>query len=449
MRWTPLILGVLLMAALAIMPATASAQATGTATKTTAKKATHSGLSTAAKVTGSADRVLPPMPPDLAPLPPMVTGTDGLPVSPKATSSKAGKAPARTSIADKTGPILPPEAAGKRTFPYTGFISTEVVNVRSGPGSFYYTVAQLKKDDKVTVESEDGGWLAVKPLPSLAGLMHKADLALAADGKTGTVSATGARVYVASPMTKRTWCVMMTLKQGDAVKVQGADGDMVRIAPPEGARVYVMSDFVTAGASTVQTAASTFDWGAVEPPKPDATVDEFMRTDAELQAEIQKPVAQRHYEDLMAKYKELGDKAGKTYLKDEAVKRLTYLGSLRDQQAEYLKVQGLGTKLDQTLAELKARQAAAEATKADQVRGAKPEFLATGVVAKMDSLADVDYPIKFKLVDQNNRPIVVLSSSGYDLNKYIGKVVGVRGTKTFLKDWRIYLIAVDELEVLE
>lgn len=71
------------------------------------------------------------------------------------------------------------------------------------------------------------------------------------------------------------------------------------------------------------------------------------------------------------------------------------------------------------------------------------------MVARMESLEDVDYPIKFKLVDQNNRPLVVLKSSTADLNKYVGKVVGVRGTKTYLKDWRIYLISVDEIEALE
>ncbi len=67
----------------------------------------------------------------------------------------------------------------------------------------------------------------------------------------------------------------------------------------------------------------------------------------------------------------------------------------------------------------------------------------------MESLAEVDHPIKFKLVDQNNRPLVVLKSTAYDLTKYLGKIVGIRGTKTYLKEWQIHLVTVDDLEVIE
>jgi peptidoglycan hydrolase-like protein with peptidoglycan-binding domain len=79
----------------------------------------------------------------------------------------------------------------------------------------------------------------------------------------------------------------------------------------------------------------------------------------------------------------------------------------------------------------------------------KPPFQATGVVAPIESLEGVDHPIKFKLVDQRGRPVVVLQSTLYDLNQYAGKAVGVRGTRTYLPAWQTYLITVDDLEILE
>jgi len=448
MRWTQFIVGFALAGWLAMLPAVASAQPTGTAAKPLpAKKPLRAPTAAPAKAAATAvERVLPPsLPADLAPLAPAARAP-AIPAMPPSTRSPAP----RTGLADKGGlPGLPPEApAVKKVFPYMGYISADAVNIRSGPGPFYYVLATLKKDERVTVESEEDGWLALRPLPGVFGLMRKGDLALAADSKSATVAAPAARVYSSSPSAKRHWCVMMALKQGESVKVLAVEGDMVRIAPPEGARVYVVSEFVMAGSASLspESAIASMD---IKPPTPDPLVDEFDKTTAALMAELAKPVGERHYEDFFAKFKELGEKSDKGYLKQAAAQRIAYLNTLRDQQSEYLKVAGLGTKLDQTLADIKAKRVAEETAKADEKKAARPEFLATGLVAKMESLADVDYPIKFKLVDQQNRPIVVLSSTAFDLNKYVGKVVGVRGTKTYLKDWRIYLVAVDDLEVQE
>jgi len=461
MRWKACVV-VLLAAVLVMLPSVASAQATKTAAKAPPpKKATHAATATPVKA-GAADQVLPPsLPADLAPLGPAADSPApvALPPAAKAVAPRAAAAKSaatRTAapmadLADKGGlPGLPPEGpAAKKVFPYMGYISADAVNIRSGPGSFYYVLAMLKKDDRVTVESEEDGWLALRPLPGVFGMMHKGDVALAADSKSATVAAPAARVYAASAAAKRHWCVMAVIKQGDPVKVLAVEGDMVRVVPPDGSHVYVVNEFVTAGASNASAAESAISRLEVKPPEADPMVDEFNKADASLQAELAKPIGERHYEDMYAKYRELGDKSDKGYLKQAAAQRIAYLNSLREQQADYLKVAGLGTTLDQTLADIKARQVAAETEKAIEKRAAKPEFLATGLVAKMESLADVDYPIKFKLVDQQGRPVVVLSSTAYDLNKYIGKVVGVRGTKTYLKDWRIYLITVDEIEVAE
>jgi hypothetical protein len=79
----------------------------------------------------------------------------------------------------------------------------------------------------------------------------------------------------------------------------------------------------------------------------------------------------------------------------------------------------------------------------------KPEFVAQGLLAPLEGMEKVDYPIKFKLTDQNKHPLVVLKSTAYDLSKYVGRVIGVRGPKTYLQDWKIYLVTVDDLEIID
>src|SRR5262245_48013717 len=49
-------------------------------------------------------------------------------------------------------------------FPYTAYVNSDDVYVRSGPGRNYYPTEKLKKGDPVEVYRHDpGGWLAIRP----------------------------------------------------------------------------------------------------------------------------------------------------------------------------------------------------------------------------------------------------------------------------------------------
>ena len=291
------------------------------------------------------------------------------------------------------------------------------------------------------------GWLALRPTSGVFGLAKKSDLTIAPDGKKATVSAPAARVYAASEAANRHWGVMTTLKQGDAVQVLGpGEGDLVKIVPPEGAHIYVVAQYVQAGAGTgIANAALNI----VEPPKADPLVEDFKKADSALDAEQKKPLGQRDFTAIAAAFKEIAEKTDKAYLRRAAEGRTAFVQGLVKQQDDYLKVQAISDQLDKKLAEIRAQEAAKAAQAEREQKLAKAEFVATGLVAPLESMEDVDYPIKYKLVDQKGHPLVVLKSSTYDLSKYVGKVVGVRGAKTYLKEWRIYLVSVDDLEVIE
>jgi len=174
-------------------------------------------------------------------------------------------APAAAPAAVPTPPAPTPPAPPTPTYPYTGYISADLVNVRCGPALYYYPLLMMGKNAPVTVEGEKDGWLALRPPEGIYGLVRKSDLTIGAAGATATVSAPSARVYASSATATRRWCVMATLKQDDTVQVLGpAEGEFVKIAPPESARVYVVDQYVAATGSTTQRRTVPID---IEPPK--------------------------------------------------------------------------------------------------------------------------------------------------------------------------------------
>ena len=366
--------------------------------------------------------------------------------SPAEPSALGGPAAAPPAATPAPAPVAPPAP----TYPYTGYISADLVNVRSGPALYYYALLTMSKNVPVTVEAEQDGWLALRPPEGIYGLVRKSDVTIDAAGASATVSAPRARVYTSSATAKRHWCVMATLTQGDTVPVRGpGEGDFIKVASPESARVWVVDQYVAATGSTDPSTQRTTVPTDIQPPKDEPLVEAFKEAEKDLMAQLAKDVPDRDFDNVAATFKEIAEKAEKAYLKNSAQRRLAYVAALAEQKAEYVRVTSLSDKLDERLADIKTDWAGKQADTQRDQRLLKSDFLATGFLATMESLEDVDYPIKFKLVDQNNRPLVVLKSSAHDLSKYVGKVVGVRGTKTYLREWQIYLVTVDDLEVVE
>jgi hypothetical protein len=162
------------------------------------------------------------------------------------------------------------------------------------------------------------------------------------DGKTATVAAASSRVYATSNVATRQWCVMGTLKQGDKVKVEGtAEGDLVRIAPPEEARAYVASPFVTAGLSGSKN-SDLLSKMRGEPPKADPLMEDLKKADGMLAEEQKKPMGQRDFADAAAAFREIGEKTDKAWLKKIVRQRLGLMVQLDARQTDYRRVNALG-----------------------------------------------------------------------------------------------------------
>ena len=93
------------------------------------------------------------------------------------------------------------------TFPKTGTVNADLVNVRCGPNLYYYPLATLAQGTKVTVQAREGGWMAIDPPAGVYGLVHRSDVTIDEDGTTATVTSPEARVYASSARVDRHWCV--------------------------------------------------------------------------------------------------------------------------------------------------------------------------------------------------------------------------------------------------
>ena len=454
-----------LLLAAAFLPAAVLAESADTPKKAPASKAPAAKApahKTPAKATGDATKA--PATGDAAKAPAATpsaltgkAGTPGMPVekAPAKTFDTPAKAPAKaTEPAGKSPDTATPGEEAGAFKPYTGTISVDIVNVRSGPGFYYYPVTTVQQGTPVSVEQRVNEWVGLKPVEGTFGLMKKADLEIAADNASATVSAATARVYAGGQGAKRNWCVMKTLQKGDKVKVLGeAEGDMVKIAPPEGACVYVLASYV---AQTKGPAVSTKEPKYpildidVKPEGADPQVEEFKAAEAALVEELKKPVAERNYKPLYDRYKAIAEQTTKPYLKRNGAARMQYLQRLIQLQEDYLKVLKLGDDLNKNLSDMALKHASDVDETEIKRASTKPPFLATGVVEPLLSIEGVENPIaRYKLVDAKGKPVVLVKSSTVKLDDYVGKAVGVRGTKAFVKEWNINLVTVDELELLE
>jgi len=115
-------------------------------------------------------------------------------------------------------------------------VTSDSVNVRSGPGTRYEPVGQVNSGDVVTTRQSADGWSEIAP-PDDARLWVYGDLL---DGVT--VAATRIQVRSGPGISYRP---VGTLDRGREVTIAETSGEWVRIVPPETVSVWVSSQFLT------------------------------------------------------------------------------------------------------------------------------------------------------------------------------------------------------------
>jgi SH3-like domain-containing protein len=163
--------------------------------------------------------------------------------------------------ASATVTVTGPNELNLPAMPFLAEITSDDVYVRSGPGTNYYPCGKLNKGDKVKVVASKFSWLQITPPGGSYCWISKQYVETdPQNGTVGKVIGDAVRVYAGSdevqPMHSAT--ILVKLSNGDKVSLLGeVKEDYYKIAPPEGAYLWVSNQYTRALGSLMLPAQPT------------------------------------------------------------------------------------------------------------------------------------------------------------------------------------------------
>jgi uncharacterized protein YraI len=322
------------------------------------------------------------------------------------------------------------------TGPHVAEITGNDVFIRSGPGTNFYKCGKLYQGDRVQVVKTEQGWTCIVPPPGCFSWIPMQYVSINLDNPTmGIVTGDNVKVYAGSDFVEpmHSTSRQVDLHRRSAVKLLSEEkDDYYKIAPPEGAYLWVSSQYV----HSLQTPARVQPVEIKAPaPKPDATqpkasgesdpLDAYYALSKLVKAEQAKPVGTQDYAELKKKLQELMEK-------EEAGKASRY--------AEFTLKQVERFELACTVAkevELQSKELEKVTEKIDEARSTRlaqienlGKFAVIGKLAG-SSVYGSGQMKRYRVLDDSGRTICYVAPTGAatttDLSQLIGKKVGVVG----------------------
>jgi uncharacterized protein YgiM (DUF1202 family) len=352
-------------------------------------------------------------------------------------------------------------------FPYVGEVTGNDVNVRSGPDTNYYPTMRLQAGARVTVTGEKFGWLRIDPPAGSFCLIAKEFVELDRDG-SGVVSGDNVNVRAGSELSDRRLPITQ-LSKGTSVSILGEHPDgFYKIAPPEGAYVWITKQFVRrvarpeaatrpartrpapARPAVVAPAVTTRPTVAkpVEPKPTTKPVSKRYQTlldkvEADLKQETaDKPLRQWKLEPFLPRYQQIADQDEEEVPKLFARERLRILKDRIEVQQSLKRIQQQQEQLtDEQRVTLQQRTALQKT-----MRNVIEPFDAEGEIRKSWVFAN-----RFRLVDPaSDKTIAYLErdEDGPDPARMLGRYVGVRAQRKYSEN-ALWVFVPRQLVVLQ
>lgn len=384
-------------------------------------------------------------------------------------------------------PSTQPAAGAARSFPFVGHVSGTNVRVRSGPDTNYYPVAKLTAGDEVTVYSEEYGWMSIAPPKGSYSLIDRSFVDKAADG-AGIVNAEDVWVRAGSDMDNNRYAKQIKLGKGASVKIIGEteDNSAYKIEPPDGARVWVSSQFIKTAnnkaVSAVATPAAKSPAKATTPnaanakeatrelarnlPQNSVSVsttrpaifgpqsEDLKTIDALIEAEMKKPLTQQTWKPIIEKLRPIARQEEDGVSKAYAEGRIKQLQSKADMIAAIGDINTLQKSSEDEHA-LAAQVRKGITPPAEPVMDGRVEAHGELRPSQVFDMQSEAMPKRFRLVDPSTDRTIAYVEAGdspIDLNKYLGKYVSVRAQTRRLTSGTVQPISIllpDELAVVE
>lgn len=347
-------------------------------------------------------------------------------------------------------------AVGSPSFPYVAEITGDNVNVRSGPGTNYYSCGKLYKGDRVEVVSTQLGWSRIIPPASTFSWISMRYIAINLNDPTvGVVTGDDVCVYAGSDYVEpmHSTSEQVRLQRGEKVKLLAEEkDDYCKIAPPSGAYLWVSSKYVmavppaTVAPPPAPTATSESPTVAPEqesPTAPEETSVEGLAPGAErlkeyyalkeqIEAERSKPVPQRNFADIkkalteISEDKEAGKAARYAEFAIKQIERFELALAIRKQ------VQLQNANLEQIKERIDEARARRLAEIEDLGRFAVIGVLASSNIYEVEPSGAGAERKHYRILDGSGKTTCYSvpsdQASETDLGKLIGQKVGLVGT---------------------
>lgn len=401
-----------------------------------------------------------------------------------AVLSSAGFASGTAQPPDKDSdtPADTTAAAAVPSFPYVAEITEDDIPVRSGPGTNYYICGKLKKSDKVNVVGSQSSWSRVVPPAGSFSWISNRYVSIDPDNPAvGIVTADGIRVYAGSEYKEPIHSEILQLKlnRGDEVRFMGAQkGDYYKIAPPEGAYLWVSTKYtkpietvtpapkVTPSPTIVTPVPDTADTKSKPTPTPvpkpeikpiipttvageSENLKLYYALKEQIVAERAKPAEQQNYENIKAAFaaiagnKEAGKAAQYADLTIKQIKGFELaLAINKEVELQNDELKNIYGKIEQ-----------ARATKLAQFQTvALGKFAVIGTLQTSSIFGTPTEQTQYRITDDSGKTICyalpVGSAAGKDFSKLAGSKVGIIGTIEAFPQISGALIRFTDIEVL-
>lgn len=332
---------------------------------------------------------------------------------------------------------VPPKASAE---PYVAEVTGNDVFIRSGPGTNFYQCGKLYARDRVQVISTQLGWSCIVPPPGCFSWVSMQYVSINLENPTmGIITGDNVGVYAGSDFVEPMWSTskQSILNRGQTVRLLGEEkDDYYKIAPPQGAYLWVSSQFLQAvdqtvakpGAGTpVAPAGGTTAKPAGADPNaaPKTDLDIYYALAEQINAERAKPIGQQDYAEFKAKLQELAAKkdGGRAMRYADYTLKQVERFELACKVAKELELQNKElTKVTEKIDE-------ARATRLAQVEDTS-RFAVIGKLELSNVYADA--PVKrYRLLDETGKTISYATPTGTaasaDYEKLMGRKVGLVG----------------------
>ncbi len=347
-----------------------------------------------------------------------------------------------------TQPAQPPVTVGAPkppetpTGPYVAEATGDDVFVRSGAGTNFYKCGKLYKSDRIQVVSTQQGWACVLPPPGCFSWIPMQYVSINLDNPTiGIITGDNVRIYAGSDFVEpmHSTSEQVKLFRGDTVKLLGEEkDDYYKIAPPQGAYLYVSTQFIQpVQGSAARTSSSPAGPGVqvqgqapadakVQPGTESELLDAYYAIVNQVKAVHAKPRPEQNYTELKTKLQEIAKNpaAGKAARYAEfslkQIERFELVCTIdKEVESQKQERQNITSKIDE------ARQA-----RLAQIPDLG-KFAIVGKLAGSSLYSSTDQTRQYRILDDSGKTLCYIApaagATAQDLTQLVGKKVGLVG----------------------